>query len=326
MEILVILFSLCLIYCAGVAGRRASERLRARLEAETQRKTETEENESRAFKIDFDPDANIFSPKGTPATEDYYGEQVKMDFISIIEDAIKFFNSSEKGINTKLYALRDQHHHIARLYEELTYVINVMGLSDTSFLKENLQQVFDAYTHNCEDAIACIRQCTLGGETNYELAVLDDIATDNEKLLVTLTECCDSVREYSSRITYDDTPVHLTDFTGVHELEKFTKKIRNITETTESEFDRAVKEAEKEDLRPDVPVIEVPKNCRVSATSEHLIQQNNEHTVKPNYEHMVKPNAKHRVPRSKRHEVATEETTETVYDPMVSTMPQSDGF
>ncbi|MBQ7802446.1 hypothetical protein IJ380_01090 [Candidatus Saccharibacteria bacterium] len=143
----------------------------------------------------------------------------------------------EKGAHNhaaSIYAnMRLQNQRFALLYAELSSTLEMLSLEEDKYLLDSAQACFDSYAKNRRDAI------TLLEDRIVNIRRLEGIYVDNEKMIKGLEDFLASAKRYLVKTKGDQTVDHITDFTGMENLEKVSALFEKVVSETEKEHQKA---------------------------------------------------------------------------------------
>ena len=177
---------------------------------------------AKKFEIEYDPEARYFV-KDTPAHR-YYNRSCT--YVQHLEATIDL---SPERCPSFIYTLRDQDASMLRLKDDLIHAFRKSGFKDVFNFEEMINPVFAAYDQNRNDVIGTMSVAYLDamdGSYSDRSKIFKDIVRDNERIIASLTELLQSINDYNAKVYEDETTDHITDFTGVSQLEKFNQTIK----------------------------------------------------------------------------------------------------
>ena len=137
------------------------------------------------------------------------------------------------GVAQRLY---NQSRRVNTLFEELEKLLPKLALSNPRYPYTVAQKCFDAYEQNCQEALILIDKIMSVGlpkNRNEAQAELYELVQDNYKIISVLESFIATAHNYLAKLYRDTTPLHLTDFTSLHELERLRDVIQRAIDAAE---------------------------------------------------------------------------------------------
>ncbi len=174
------------------------------------------------FEIEYNPDAKFFV-RNTPASR-YYNRSCS--YTQHLEATISL---SPERCPDFIRTLWEQDVSMLQLKDDLIYAFRRTGFKDIFNFEEIINPAFASYDQNRTDVIATMSEAyidAVDGVYGDRSKVFKDIVHDNERIIASLTDLLHCVNDYNAEVYEDETPEHITDFTGVSRLEKFNQTIK----------------------------------------------------------------------------------------------------
>lgn len=209
-------------------------------EIEEIKEIEVTEEWKREFGIDFYLNKS-FEIGGMPMEHDpdYYG-RTQQSYSEILVDLAQRYTEDYKAVSDCLYSLMDQNIFIGQLKDTVEARVKSSGIKNTQYIQKLVQDCFDTYSQNREDAIAifkCIFIATKDVEKCDKLTEkykkqLEDLVADNDKIIESLKSFLAAFGKYSGDERF--TPEHFMDMSAVRRLDQFSKLLEGISSANEA--------------------------------------------------------------------------------------------
>ena len=178
--------------------------------------------------------------QANPRVKSYFVDDSEPFYLVLLSSVMNLNDFAE--VSKKIAELKEQEYEIDYYYDQVVTLLKIIEPERLRYIIDVLQKCLDSYSKNREETVVAIDGLSIAKiSQNREVwsKKIDSILVDNKRILEAVKNFCVLVETFLTRIYGDKMAAHVTDFSGVEELEKLTEVLEK--NNSQREWERVFK-------------------------------------------------------------------------------------
>ena len=167
--------------------------------------------------------------QANPRVKSYFVDDSEPFYLVLLSSVMNLNDFAE--VSKKIAELKEQEYEIDYYYDQVVTLLKIIEPERLRYIIDVLQKCLDSYSKNREETVVAIDGLSIAKiSQNREVwsKKIDSILVDNKRILEAVKNFCVLVETFLTRIYGDKMAAHVTDFSGVEELEKLTEVLEIV--------------------------------------------------------------------------------------------------
>ena len=167
--------------------------------------------------------------QANPRVECYFVDDSEPFYLELLSSVMNLNDFAE--VSKKIAELKEQEYEIDYYYDQVVTLLKKIEPERLRHIIDVLQKCLDSYSKNREETVVAIDGLSIARISQSRevwFKKIDSILVDNKRILEAVENFCVLVEDFLTRIYGDKMAAHVTDFSGVEELEKLTEVLEKV--------------------------------------------------------------------------------------------------